>query len=122
MQLGIWVRFWALGMAATAVVGCDSGATTGDGAAGSGAEKVVSLTTGNSKVVDGGKFFTPLDKGTATVALFSEQKDIWTLRNGTAAEITVDSITVKTEAGTVAEEFQIYNNAIPSVAAELKGI
>lgn len=113
-QLGVWV--WAV----AALAACDGGG--GAGADGAGAEKVVTLTTGNSTIKDGGKFFTPLDNGTSTVALFSEQKDLWTLRNDTAAEITVDSITVKVDAGVAGEEFQIYDNAIPSKAADHKGV
>ena len=115
---------WRLSLFTCALVGsgCDSG-TTGDGGSGSGSETAeVVLTTGNSTVKDGGKFWTPLDNGTSTLNLFTEQKDIWTLRNKTSADIKVDTITVKAEAGVQTEEFQIYDNLIPSKAAKLENI
>lgn len=103
---------------AVALGGCE--ATTDGGAAAGGSE--VALTTGNSKVKDGGKFWTPMDNGTSTVALFSEQKDIWTFRNDTSAAVTIDSITITPDTGMAAEEFQVYDNAIPSKPTTVSGV
>lgn len=141
-SLSIGLAVCALAVSAQCVTACgggaagdaDSGATaendaastTADGTTGgdttaAGKSEII-LTTGNSTIRDGGKFWTPLDNGTSDLNLFTEQKDIWTLRNNTAADIKVDSITTKPDAGVQTEEFQIYDNLIPSKAATLANI
>ncbi|RME84907.1 MAG: hypothetical protein D6785_05050, partial [Planctomycetota bacterium] len=67
----------------------------------------VDIRVGNKSLKTGDTWYTPMNSPSATVALFSEQRDGWRIFNGGKKSITIDSIQIQVGKGVQKEEFQL---------------
>lgn len=70
------------------------------------------VMTGGKVVANGGTWFIPLNSSTNKVALFSEQREGFSLYNKTAGPITINAITLTRDPGVVDEEYTLQNTEL----------
>ncbi|MEJ2664599.1 MAG: hypothetical protein P8107_11250 [Spirochaetia bacterium] len=65
------------------------------------------------KVIDsGGSWSIPMNSGSSKVALFSEQREPFSIVNKGSAAVTITSVSLKREAGVMPEEFTLQNTEL----------
>ncbi len=102
----------AAALVSLALGGCPASSSSGslDGGVegeGEGEHPIALLQPGGAEVGAGGTYFTPLNADNNKVALFSEQKDGWTLHNTSGAAVTINSVTVAVDEGAMPEEWTL---------------
>jgi hypothetical protein len=103
------IRRWILAALVVAPVGCDSaGPGSGDGGALGGETPIVVQQLGTA-IPAGGSFYTPLNNTTLSVSLFTEQRDLFIVKNVSKADVTLDAVSLASGAGTHVKEFTLQN-------------
>ena len=68
---------------------------------------VVLYQSSAGDIGDGGSYYIPMNNGTSTVVVYSEQLDLFTIRNDGDAAVTLNSLTVTPGTGVMPEEFDL---------------
>lgn len=126
-RLSIRTAAWLAGSALATLAACESPApaadnglgtttdatnATTDTKSGDAAAQTAPVRLQQSGKVLGTTYFIPMNNGTSTVALFSEQREPFSLVNGTDKPLTIKSMTVTVGDGVKAEEFGLQSNAL----------
>lgn len=72
----------------------------------------VEVMTGGKVLKDGGSWHIPMNSASSKVALFSEQRERFSVYNKTAAPITIDAVSLTRGEGIMDEEFTLQDTAL----------
>ncbi len=72
----------------------------------------LSVVASGKPVPDGSTYHQPMNKSASSVALFSEQRDLFTIRNTGAAPVVIHGISLTEGEGVVDEEFTLQDTAL----------
>jgi hypothetical protein len=81
----------------------------------------ISLIQSGKTIAADGSYYIPLNNNTSTVALFSEQREPFTLKNTTTSPIQVIGMWLRTGPGVVTESFALQSNALNPTPLQTSG-
>lgn len=115
MRLAVWGMRVAVLAAFVLFMGCETTAGGDDGTTAGGLELVSS-----AKPVLGA-WFVPMNASNNSIALFSEQREPFTLTNKTGAAVTIKSMALSLNDGVVSEEWSLQKYDIKALPLEVDG-